>query len=238
MQISFLNNTCLQSTLSAFTQKAADFKACNRGIAALEFVMIFPLYITIFFAVTELGYYKTVDRRAQFAVDFAAEFMSRDDDNILTTEEIWVMEDLWQIVNVTSFFNTGGDAYANSRGKYARAFSSIGFDKLPAGCAPEECMYEPSVDWTFLAHQGVSSPKRRTCQQRLIENSGRLDETTLPKAVAGRSAIAVADFTYKYKPILDLGLINEMEKHVISIRKTRGGDTMDTSGSSGHYIRC
>lgn len=233
-----LNTARLQSAFRAFHQKAADFKACNRGIAALEFVLIFPVYITIFFAVAELGYYKTVDRRAQISVDFAAEFMSRDNDNILTTEEVWIMEDLWQIVNVTSFFNTGGDAYANSRGNYARAFSSIGFDKLPAGCAPEDCVYEPSVDWTFLGHQGISSPKRRTCQQRMVENSERLDETTLPKAVAGRSALAVADFTYKYNPILDLGLIHEMEKHVIAIRKTRGGMTIDKTGTTGHYIKC
>ncbi len=228
----------IKKGLNSARVKVAAFRDCRRGVAALEFVLIFPIFIIVFFSIVELAYYMMVDRRAQFAVDFAAEFMSRDGDSSTSWEEIWVMEDLWQIVNVTSFYNTGGDAYTNSRGKYTRSFASIEFDAVPAGCSGAACDYEPKVNWSFRASQGISNPRRRSCTQVLVPNADGLDETKLPEGVKGRSALAVADFTYKYRPILNSGLISEQEKHIFAIRKTRGGASLGRSAFSGHFVEC
>lgn len=226
-------------------QKARGFSKSEDGTAGIEFAMILPIFIAIFFAVTEMIYFNMSARRAQQSVDFAAEFLSRDSDNSASVAEIHVVEDLWQIVNPTAFMNSGGDAYANSRGKYSRAFASIDFKPVNSSCQGLNCDYEPEVQWSFLASQGISSPKRRACDQVIVPNTKKINEKELPEGSVGRSAIIVADFVYKHTPIygkitplFEIGLVSDEERHITAIRHTRGGIPVQTTGKSGHYKGC
>ncbi|MEL6687956.1 MAG: TadE/TadG family type IV pilus assembly protein [Pseudomonadota bacterium] len=216
-------------------------KDCESGAVSIEFAFTIPILMAIFFAVAEISYFNMNTRRAQQSVDFAAEYLSRDDDNFLTHNERYLAEDIWQIVNATSFINTGGHAYANSRGNYSRSFSSIEFVRTPTGCTPEDpkCTLEPKMDWSFLATQGIGSPVRRSCDQEVVSNQKTLDKDTLPEGVLGRGSIVVADFTYKYKPFFEAGPLPESENHIYSIRATRGGATLDhVPMSTSHMVWC
>lgn len=216
-------------------------RGSEAGSVSIGFALTIPILMSVFFAVAEVSYYNMNTRRAQQAVDFAAEYLSRDDDNLLTDEERWLAEDIWQIVNTTSFINTGGDAYENSRGNYARSFSSIEFVRTPEGCSPEdsECNLAPKMGWSFLASQGIDAPKRRPCDQVVVPNQKNLDENSLPQGSLGRGSLVIADFTYKYKPFFETGPLPEIENHIYSIRATRGGDTLDhVPDSSSQLVRC
>lgn len=223
---------------NAVNRKTLELIKSTSGVAAIEFALIFPIFITIFYGVSEISYYNMMSRRAQMSVDFAAEYMSRDADNIFTVQERWTVEDIWQVVNTSSFNNSGGDAYTNSRGKYSRALSAVEFTQTPAGCVGAACSYVPSVQWAFLATQGISSPKRRNCAQTVVPNHFKLDEHKIPEGVTGRSAIVVSDFVYKYTPLIDVGFIGQQEKHLISIRKSRGGQALAHPGQATHVVYC
>jgi hypothetical protein len=221
------------------------FSKSEDGTSGIEFAMIVPIFLIIFFAVAELIYYNMSARRAQQSVDFAAEFLSRDSNYSASVSEIHVVEDLWQIVNPTAFANSGGDAYTDSRGFYSRAFSSIDFKPTDPTCEGLKCDFEPDVQWSFLASQGISSPKRRHCQQNIVSNSKKINEKELPEGAVGRSAIIAADFVYKHTPLFgeitpffDIGLVSDEERHITAIRHTRGGVAVQTTGSSSHYVQC
>lgn len=264
--------TYLRSSASRIGLIAED----ESGAAALEFGLVMPIFVALFFGFVELSAMNLHSRRAQQSVDFAAEYLSRDNDNMLTQEERWVAEDIWQIVNVTSFNTTGGDAYENSRGNYARSFAAADFVVDPTTCGTSvtvggvgipgrgkgkgaergkgkkkghdesvtvsvdtDCEYVPELAWSFLASQGISEPKRRTCDQTLVENNEATDETSLPKGVVSRGAIVIADFTYKYEPFFELGFIPQHEKHLTAIRMSRSGVLLDTNETSkSHMVYC
>lgn len=226
-------------------EKLSGFSKSEDGTAGIEFAMILPIFLALFFAVTEMIYFNMGARRAQQSVDFAAEFLSRDSDNLASVSEIHVVEDLWQIVNPTAFVNSGGDAYTNSRGNYSRAFSSIDFVPVDQNCEGMDCDYEPEVQWSFLASQGISLPKRRACDQAIVSNTKIINEKELPEGSVGRSAIIVADFVYKHTPIygeitpfFDTGLVSDKERHITAIRHARGGTAIQTTGTSSHYQGC
>jgi len=221
------------------------FSKSEEGTSGIEFAMVVPIFLAILFAVMELIYYNMSARRAQQSVDFAAEFLSRDSNYSASVSEIHVVEDLWQIVNPTAFANSGGDAYANSRGKYSRAFSSIDFKPTDPTCEGLSCDYEPDVQWSFLASQGIASPKRRHCDQKIVPNSKKITEKELPAGSVGRSAVIAADFVYKHTPLFgeitplfDIGLVSDEERHISAIRHTRGGIAVQTTGTTSHYVQC
>lgn len=236
----------LKSLLSKLNDRRAHvarrFAKCDSGSAIIEFAFVVPISLAIFFAVTEIAYYDLNNRRAQYSVEFAADYMSRDDDFIFSQGEIWMAEDIWQIVNNTSFKNTGGDAYNQSRGKYTRSFSAVHFEKDPLNCTIGEpdCELVPKMEWSFLASQGISDPKRRHCNQVIVPNGHALDETTLPIGVVGRSSLAIADFTWKYQPLFKNGLLPEgKEKHITAIRAMRGDRPLAAEiGGTSHWVRC
>lgn len=231
------------STLNHHRQTVAQrFVKCDSGSALIEFAFVAPISIAIFFAVTEITYYDLNNRRAQYSVEFAADYMSRDDDFFFSQGEIWMAEDIWQIVNNTSFKNTGGDAYTQSRGKYTRSFSAVHFEKEPLNCTigEDDCALVPKMEWSFLASQGITNPKRRQCDQEIVPNGGRLDETSLPAGVVGRSSLAIADFTWKYEPLFKNGLFPVgQEKHITAIRAMRGNQPLAAQiGTTSHWVRC
>lgn len=210
------------------------FAASEDGVAFIEFALIVPVFITLAFSLAELFHFNMVDRRAKHAADFAAEYISRDVDNNMMFWERHVAEDIWQIVNTTSFnrnLNISGD---RTRGNYTRGFASIAFDPVDPSCTGNDCEYVANPLWVWSVRGRATARKIRTCEQELVSNNTKLDETTLPKAFAGRSSMIVTDFVYRYEPLMDIKLLERSDKHVISMRKTRGGVTLETPRSHHH----
>ena len=71
------------------------------GVAAVEFALIIPVFMTLFFGVVEYSKYTMETRRAQMAVDAAADYLSRDNDGTLQMAERHIVEDIWMIMNPT-----------------------------------------------------------------------------------------------------------------------------------------
>lgn len=215
----------MRNTLSyARAKLVAPFRnlyASNSGVAAIEFAIIFPLFLMVFFATAELINFRLTDRRAKQAVDFAAEYISRDQDNIMVAGERHVAEDLWQIVNPSVFKRNASFGNDTQRGNYTRGFTAIEFDRTPANCVGVMCVFEPRPLWVWSVGDRTTPRKLRTCIQKVVSNNERLDETKIPIGVTGRSPVVIADFVYRYQPLINTGLLDLQDRHIISIRKSR-----------------
>ncbi|MEO0327973.1 MAG: TadE/TadG family type IV pilus assembly protein [Pseudomonadota bacterium] len=202
-----------------------SFRSKEDGIAAIEFALIFPVLLVICLGVIEFSNYTMIERRASLATDFAADYLSRDDDGTLELPERWIVEDIWMMVNPTSFEATQarGGQWANG---YSRAFASAKFDPVDSNCLGVGCEFDPQVQWSFLFQDIIANPVRVQCEVEIVGNSVPLDGTKIPEGMTGRAPIVIVDFVYPYKPLLGERFFPEQEKHVTAIRKSRDGITL------------
>lgn len=193
----------------------------QRGVAVIEFALVVPLLIVIMAAVVELSNFSMQSRRANLAATMAADFLSRDGDNILTVDERHVVEDIWMIVNPTAHLaNTPRDGlWANG---YSRALSSVTFAKSPS-CKVTNCPLLPTVQWSFLFQDIIKSPIYAHCKLDVVANTVPLTGNNIRQGVVGRAPIVQADFTYPYIPLFQGWLFPTLELHVNAVRKTRNG---------------
>lgn len=195
-----------------------------RGAAAVEFAFVIPIFITLFFGVVEYSKYSMESRRAEMAVDFAAEYLSRDGDGTLEVAERHVVEDIWMIMNPTSYLATElrDGLWANG---YSRALASVRFEKQ-SGCS-ENCAYEPKVVWSFLFQDVVQNPVSIQCELKVVPNADSLDGSNIRQGATGRAPVVIADFTYPYKPLLEGWLLPAIDLHVSAVKRTRNGAVLD-----------
>lgn len=216
----------LKFSLNKFSRITAQFKRANDGIATLEFALIFPLFITLLYAVAEFANFTMHKRRAQMAIDFAVEYISRDANNSMTNAERMNALDMWNIIHPTANGNFSGDEARRQTNGFTRSFAGIEFVPTPAGCAPAECVFEPDVKWTFYwgnkGASGVGSPVRIQCTLEVTDNGVKLDGTNIPRGVAGRSSAIMGAYVVRYKPLLDNRFIKEQDFRVSAIRQARG----------------
>ncbi|MDZ7603788.1 MAG: TadE/TadG family type IV pilus assembly protein [Hoeflea sp.] len=194
------------------------------GAAALEFAFVIPIFIILFFGAVEFSKYTMESRRAEMAVDFAAEYLSRDGDGILQVAERHVVEDIWMIMNPTAYLATElrDGQWANG---YSRALASVRFEKK-SGCSTN-CTYEPKVVWSFLYQDVVEKPVSVKCALKVVPNTAALDGSNIRQGVTGRAPVIIADFTYPYKPLLEGWLLPATELHVNAVKRTRNGAVLD-----------
>lgn len=212
------------------------FKQDKSGVAAVEMALIFPIFLVFFYATAELSHYNLQERRAKMAVDFAAEYMSRDTDGVMTIQERHTVEDIWMMVNSSSYLadTPRGGAWANG---YSRSLASVGFQKKVPGCQGLNCEYVPDVQWSFLFKDIIAQPIKTACQLEIVSNKTRLTGHNIPKGVVGRSPVVIADFVYKYKPLADISTFREKEIHVNAIKQVRG--TLPLQHSTEQFVtRC
>lgn len=209
-----------------FDRITSRFRREESGIATLEFALIFPLFVTLLYAVAEFTNFTLHKRRAQMAIDFAVEYISRDADNVLTDVERMNGLDMWNIIHPTANGEFSGDETRRETSWFTRSFAGIEFVATPAGCAPEDCVYEPDVDWTFYwgsqKASGVENPIRIQCALELVDNGAKLDGTNIPRGMGGRSSAIMGIFVVRYKPLLDNRFIKEQDFRVSAIRQARG----------------
>lgn len=196
----------------------------RQGVGAIEFALIFPVFIVLLFGTIELVNYNMQSRRAAMAANFAAEYISRDGDGIMQLSERHIVEDIWMIMNPTAESATQVKP-GNWANGYSRALSSVRFEKKP-GCS-SNCPYVPKVVWSFLFQDNIQKPIYMKCDVKVVSNDTRLDGATIREGATGRVPIVVADFTYPYQPLLQTWLIPRVELHVSAARRTRSGAVLD-----------
>lgn len=204
--------------------EAKRFARDTAGVAAIEFAFVIPIFIILFFGAVEYSKYTMESRRAEMAVDFAAEYLSRDGDGMLEVAERHIVEDIWMIMNPTSYLATElrGGQWANG---YSRALASVRFEKT-SGCS-KDCAYVPKVVWSFLFQDVIEKPVSVQCELTVVANTASLDGTNIREGVTGRAPVIIADFTYPYKPLLEGWLLPATELHVNAVKRTRNGVALD-----------
>lgn len=210
------------------------FRECRDGVAATEFALIVPLLLVVLLSVVELCNFTLQSRRAQQAVILAAEFMSRDGNNVLSVGERHVVEDIWMIVNPTAYAATvpRDEQWANG---YSRALSSVTFENED-DCEDDDCSLVAEVQWSFLFADMINHPVSVSCNAE-ISDSNKMDGANIPEGFSGRAPIVVADFTYPYFPLIEGWLFPAIELHVNAVRKTRNAVALQTE-TDGFVTRC
>ncbi len=214
-----------------FGRKAKKYSDSESGIATLEFALIFPVFLVLFYGIAEIINYSMIKRRAKMAVDFGVEFISRDDNNSLTGVERMNALDIWAIMNPNA--NLATDLRAGRRAAgYTRAFAGVQFTPTPAGCVGAACDFEPDVIWTFYWGHGswADNPVRISCTLDVVPNSVKLDGSKIPEGMLGRGAVIMGDYTFRYVPLLKNKFLEEQDIHVSAIRKTRGDKAVQHPG--------
>lgn len=207
------------------------FRKDNKGVAAVEMALTFPVFLVFFYATAEWSHYNMQERRAKMAVDFAAEYMSRDTDGRLTVEERRTVEDIWMMVNSSAYLadTPRGGNLANG---YSRGLASVAFKTKVPGCQGLKCEYVPDVQWSFMYKDIIAQPVKTACDLQVVDNSTRLTGSNIPIGVVGRSPVVIADFVYKYKPLASASPFGEKEVHVNAIRQVRSPNPLDHESGS------
>lgn len=197
----------------------------RRAVAATEFALLIPLLLIVFMAVVELSNYIMQSRRAHQAAVQVAEFLSRDGDNMLTSDERHVAEDIWMIVNPTAHLATTprDEIWANG---YSRAYASASFVTDPK-CKTAPCPLVPKVLWTFLYQDIISKPVYTHCKLDIVDNSATLTGQNIRTGLVGAAPVVIVDLTYPYFPLLQGWLFPSLELHVNAVRKSRNGLILD-----------
>lgn len=197
------------------------FISDTRGVGATEFALVVPVLIILFVGVLEVSNFAMQNRRAHQAATLAAEFLSRDGDNVLQVAERHVVEDIWMIANPTAHLaRTPRDGqWANG---YSRAMASVTFAEDP-DCDLAPCPMLPEVDWTFLYGDIISSPVSTHCELEVVDNNAPLDGYSIREGVVGKAPVVIVDFTYPYIPLMQGWFFGTSELHVNAVRKTRNG---------------
>lgn len=194
------------------------------------------MLLVIFLAVVELCNFTLQSRRAQQAAMLAAEFMSRDGDNVLSVDERHVVEDIWMIVNPTAHASRilRDGQWANG---YSRALSSITFnDAEDCDDDDDDCELVADVQWRFLYGDIIANPVSMNCDAE-ISDGGTIGGSNIPAGLVGRAPIVVANLTYPYFPLIDGWLIPAVELPVSAVRKTRNGIALSHQ-ADGFVTQC
>lgn len=197
------------------------FLADRSAVGATEFALVFPVLLIVFAGLIEVSNFALQNRRAYQAATLAAEFLSRDGDNVLRTAERHVVEDIWMIANPTAYLATTPREGQWANG-YSRAIASVGFAEEPT-CQATQCPLLPEVDWSFLYQDVISAPVYIHCDLEIVGNSDPLDGHSIREGVVGRAPVVIVDFTYPYIPLLQGWFFGTSELHVNAVRKTRNG---------------
>ncbi|WP_404403129.1 TadE/TadG family type IV pilus assembly protein [Pelagibacterium halotolerans] len=193
----------------------------ERAVAATEFALVLPLLLIVFVGTIEVSNFVLQNRRAHQAAVMAAEFMSRDGDNVLTVSERHIVEDIWMIANPTAHLATQlrDEQWANG---YSRSLSSVAFGPAEE-CDWEDCELLPKVEWTFLYQDIIDRPIYARCELELVPNTVPLNGANMHEGVVGRAPVVIAHFTYPYIPLFQGWLFPTLELPVSAVRKTRNG---------------
>ena len=196
----------------------------DQGLAAVEFALIFPICLVLFMGVVEICNFSLQSRRADMAVNLAAELISRDTDGLLQISERRTIEDVWMIVNPTAYHDVAGPDGEWANG-YSREFASVKFisDK---NCSIN-CSYRPITIWTFLSKDALKNSVSIQCALTVVKNDSDANGSQLRVGTTGRSPIVIADFTYPYEPIFYGFLFHDIELRVSAVRRIRNGLPLD-----------
>jgi Flp pilus assembly protein TadG len=166
----------------------------KRGVAALEFALIFPFLISILMGVYDITNlmiaWERLSSASNMTVEIATNFAAQPDTtNVLTSTQAW--EATTAIYAYMPALKTGGN--------YSVTLTSVVMTPTPAFCTTN-CQYIATTAWSVPLTQGnnVTRPCGVLISASANPNANLL--STLPSGIYGPSALMVADISYVYTP--------------------------------------
>lgn len=224
--------------LSAFSA----FRRSQAGTSVVELAMILPLLLVTFFAALEFNRFLMFQRRGEMATVFAAEYLSRDDDNVLTTREHRIWQDVWMIVNPSAF--DGEQIRVTERGGrvaigYSRWATSVDFERDP-DCDDEPCDFLPNPLWSLGTRDRSTGGSKRDCELDVVPDSFAHSRDTIRAGEVGRSPVIIVDMAFRYDPILSNPFLPSHDMRFTEIRSTRSGLPLNTDPGQSRWnnVQC
>ena len=197
----------------------------QEGVSAVEIALIAPILILAFYAAIEFNRYMMFQRRGEMATVFAAEYLSRDDDNVLTASEDLVWQDIWMIVNPGALkrdaIQSDQQGHQQAVG-YSRWATSVDFER-DSTCSEQPCDYMPKPLWSMGFHEPDTGALGRSCELRIVADTAPHAQGTLREGEVGRSPIVIVDMKFNYAPVVPNPLIPNQDIDFTAIRSTRSG---------------
>jgi len=215
------------------------FRRSQRGTSVVELALILPILIVSFFAALEFNRFLMFQRRGEMATVFAAEYLSRDNDNVLTTREHRIWQDVWMIVNPQAA--NGAQVRVTERGGqvavgYSRWATSVDFERDPA-CEDEPCDFLPDPLWSIGTRDRAAGGSRRDCDLDVVSDSAAHSRNTIRAGEVGRSPVIIVDMAFSYMPIVDNTYLPTYAMQFTEIRATRSGLPLNTDPSQSRWNR-
>lgn len=195
------------------------------GVSAVELALIAPMLIVAFYGALEFNRYLMFERRGEMATVFAAEYLSRDDNNVLNVNEDLTWQDIWMIVNPNALkqdavrINQDGEQEAVG---YSRWATSVDFERDPS-CTVQPCDYLPRPLWSMGFRESDTAELGRDCVLRVVADSEPHAQDTLREGEVGRSPIVIVDMKFHYIPVIPNPLFPQQDMDFTAIRSTRSG---------------
>ena len=212
------------------------------GVAAVEFALSIPLLLILFFAILEFDRYLMLERRGEQAVFFAAEYLSRDNDNLMSQAEHETWQDVWMLVRPQSFHGMnmetppeptpqkgGGKSQKNADSEpvttvagVSRWAASVDF-QIDSGCTTSPCAYLPDPIWSAGQQSSETGNVARACELTVVDNDVDISPDTLPMGETGSAPIVIVDMVFPYAPVVPNPLLSNMDIRATAIRSMRSG---------------
>ena len=194
----------------------------KNGVMSIEFVLVMPMFVVVLFSVLELSNYIMVDRRAQFAVDYYAEIMSRLPNSRSYSRDMFQGEAVFPLVNTTASPRYKRDPKFWARRSHEMAIASVDMVRSNPSCVGAGCEYEPAVLWRYnRAYYLARQLKTFGCDLAVTSEKGSPDSYILPQTYIGRTPVVMTRIAFEYHPLILKGLISGRFHKKSAIRHVR-----------------
>lgn len=203
--------------------------ACTRATSAVEFALVAPVLILLFFAAIDVSRAVTASYRAGFVADTIAELVSQTD-HTLADSELTAFIAMAPLID-PDILTYGRQTKSTDLASLANvAISSIAMSKLNATCQTN-CKYVGSVVFS----RALSGPTRPCGTQTAAADSAATSMTTLPNSVFGPVNMVVVDVIVFFKPyLLSAALMPSRFSRSTYFRPRLVGQVSSKSNCSGY----
>ncbi len=201
-----------------------DYKKSQGGVAAVEFALIMLVLLIMIGGFVELSYFTLLERRAQYASNFMSDFLSQDDNGVLTTEELDHIQLIWAISNPSaSDVMVSHNTPAASEQSAKFSFAIVEFNPVDPDCTISGCAFDAKANWIAENGSPTIGGHEFACDLEMVANTVARNGKNVPVGIAGKGAVVKTNIAYSYQPLFSNGYFSLSTKNKINIRKTRSG---------------
>lgn len=204
----------------------------KKGAMSVEFAFTVPLFIAALFGTLELANFIMVDRRADFAVDYNAEIMSRITNSSVLSRDVFQGETVFAMVNPTSSPRYNLNPAFWARRSHEMAIASVDMVRTNPVCEGEDCEFQPVILWKYDRAYYLGGQLRPFgCNVDVVAGKPHPEADSIPEAFVGRSPLVMTRIAYEYHPLILKNLIPTQFHKKSAIRHIRSNKAIR------HYSR-